>query len=341
MDFIDEIFISVHSGKGGPGKVSFRREKYVPRGGPDGGNGGKGGNVVFKIDPEMNSLLNYRFKRSYKAGDGKPGEGSLCSGATGEALILEVPRGTIVRNAKREIILDLETIESPYTFLEGGRGGKGNAFFKTSTNQAPRHAQPGEPALHDEIWLELKLLADVGIIGYPNAGKSSLISKISAAHPKIADYPFTTLSPALGVVRFGELKSYVVADIPGLIPGAHKGAGLGNKFLKHIERTRFFIHLIDGSVMSGRDPVKDFKDINSELKNYDKLHKKDLKKPLGKRPQLVVINKADIIEPKELLALKKKFKKLDIDPMVISAATGKGTKDLIFEVGKRLFKNEK
>ena len=340
MKFIDEVTIAVQSGNGGPGRVSFRREKYIPRGGPDGGDGGRGGDVIFLINPELNSLLYYRFQKKFEAANGDMGGHSNKSGPFGADLVLEVPKGTIVRDENGEILLDLETVESPYVFLSGGRGGKGNAFFKTSINQAPDRSQPGEPGESRTIKLELKLLADIGIIGFPNAGKSSLITKISAARPKVADYPFTTLAPALGVVQYSELRAFVVADIPGLVPGAHQGVGLGIGFLKHIERTRLFLHLIDASFMSGRDPLQDYDDINNELSSYDKMHHQELDRPLSGRKQIVVLNKLDIIDAKDLAKLKKKFKERGIETREISAVTGVGVKELVFELGRMVFPND-
>lgn len=335
MKFVDEIHLTVASGKGGPGCVSFRREAMTPRGGPDGGDGGKGGDLIIKVDPHLNSLVDYRSHKKYAAQDGKQGSGANMSGSDGENLILRVPQGTLVRTTEGHLIIDL-TDTQELTLLKGGRGGKGNTFFKTSINQAPDHAQPGEPGEEMQIILELKLIADVGILGFPNAGKSTLISRISAAKPKIADYPFTTLTPNLGVVKVDDYRSFVVADIPGLIEGASSGHGLGIQFLKHIERTGLFIHLIDVSGFSGRDPIDDFKVINRELETYDQInHSKEGYIPLSKRQQIVVFNKVDTVDEETLEDLRKRFKKnYSTEPMVISAVTGFGVKELINRVSK-------
>jgi GTP-binding protein len=339
MKFIDEIKITVSSGRGGPGAISFRRESMTPRGGPDGGDGGKGGDVILKTSQHLNSLVDFKTNKKYAAQDGQPGSGANCSGFNGQDLILLVPEGTIIRNMEGEILVDMTGI-SEHVLLEGGRGGKGNAFFKTSVNQAPEKAQPGEEAKHLDIIMELKLIADVGIIGFPNAGKSTLISRISAAKPKIADYPFTTLTPHLGVVKANEDMSFVVADIPGLIKGAHEGVGLGIQFLKHIERTRLFLHLIDVSGISGRDPIQDYLDINYEIEMYDKTNKeKEGFFPLSEREQIVVLNKIDTVRPDDLTRLKAEFKKkTGVEPFVISAVSGKNIKELVQEITRRIFK---
>jgi len=341
MKFIDEVKIVIASGKGGAGCVSFRREAMTPRGGPDGGDGGKGGDVILKIARNLNSLVDFRRNGKYFAPNGQQGSSSNCTGAHGEDLIMYVPPGTIIRDLNGEILIDMTGIEE-HVFLKGGRGGKGNWYFKNSVNQAPEHAQPGEPGQQLEVKLELKLIADVGIIGSPNAGKSTLISRISAAKPKIADYPFTTLTPNLGVVKAGDFKTFVVADIPGLVKGAHQGVGLGIQFLKHIERTRVFVHLVDISGMSNQDPLQDYKDINAELKMYDEANEgKDGFFPLDARQQLVVLNKIDTLSPDELAKIRTKFKKeLGYEPMTISAVTGKNIDSLVFEIGKHLFTEE-
>lgn len=342
MKFIDEVSISIASGRGGPGAVSFRRESFAPRGGPDGGDGGKGGDVILKATRHLNSLVDFRALKKYSAESGQPGAGANCSGQNGQDLVLLVPEGTIVRSAEGEILVDMTGIEQ-YTLLKGGRGGKGNHFFRTSVNQAPEHAQPGEEGEGMDIKLELKLIADVGIIGFPNAGKSTLISRISAARPKIADYPFTTLTPNLGVVKAGDYRSFVVADIPGLVKGAHQGVGLGIQFLRHIERTRLFIHLIDVSGLSGRDPIQDFEDINLEIKMYDEANAdKDGFFPLSTRPQFVVLNKIDTLSEDALRRLLSEFrKKTGTEAVAISAVTGKGVKELIQEVAHRVFEDRK
>jgi GTP-binding protein len=337
MNFVDEVSITVRSGKGGPGKVSFRVESMTPRGGPDGGDGGKGGNVVFRVNPQINSLLEFRFKTKYAAADGNPGGQANMSGSGGQDLIMEVPPGTVVRDAEtKEVILDLSE-PGDIVFIKGGRGGKGNWFFRTSVNQAPEHAQPGEMGESRALNLELKLIADVGVIGYPNAGKSTLISAISAAKPKIADYPFTTLAPNLGVVRVDQDRSIVVADIPGLVPGAHKGVGLGTQFLRHIERTNLFVHLIDASELAGRQAIQDYRDIMIELREYDraKIEQENFR-PLSERRQLVVLNKIDAVNPSRLEEIVHDFKKEGVEIRQISAATGHGTRDLVYEMGKRV-----
>lgn len=337
MKFVDEVTITVRSGKGGAGKVSFRKEAMTPRGGPDGGDGGRGGDVVFLVDPQVNSLLEYRFKSKYSAGDGNSGDGANMSGAAGKNLVLKVPPGTVVRNAETsEVVLDLSN-PGEILFLSGGRGGKGNWFFRTSVNQAPDHAQPGEMGESRTLVLELKLIADVGVIGYPNAGKSTLISAISAARPKIADYPFTTLTPNLGVVRVDQDRTIVVADIPGLVPGAHEGVGLGTQFLRHIERTNLFVHLVDASEHEGRRALQDYKDILLELREYDRLKaEQEGFRPLSSRRQLVVLNKIDAISRDRQDELVREFNREGIETKMVSAATGQGVRDLVFEMGKQV-----
>jgi len=333
VKFVDEVSITVRSGKGGPGAVSFRKEALVPRGGPDGGDGGRGGNVLFRVDPRLNSLLEYRYKSKFAAGDGEPGAGRNMTGASGKDLILAVPLGTVVKDAETgEILFDLDK-PGDYLFLEGGRGGKGNAFFKTSVNQAPEYAQPGEPGQTRHLKLELKLIADVGVIGYPNAGKSTLISVISAARPKIADYPFTTLTPNLGVVKADDFQSIVVADIPGLVPGAHKGVGLGIQFLKHIERTNLFVHLIDGSESGGREALQDYRDIMHELEEYDRSKAGEPGyRPLLSRRQIVVLNKADVVDQSRREELVEKFRREGIEARWISAAAKQGVRELVLDM---------
>lgn len=288
MKFIDEATILVQSGNGGQGCVSFRRERFVPKGGPDGGDGGRGGDVILLASPQRSTLYHFTFQRQYKAGNGRPGQGRRKTGKDGEDLIIEVPPGTLVINAESgELITDLTRSGETVTVARGGRGGQGNTRFKTSTHQTPRFAQPGEPGESLSLKLELKLLADVGIMGFPNAGKSTLISALSAARPKIADYPFTTLHPNLGVVHppwGGE--PFVVADVPGLIEGAHSGAGLGIRFLKHLERTRLLIHLMDAGEIDPDHPLDRYTAINSELASY--------RPELAEKPQLLVLNKMDL-----------------------------------------------
>jgi GTP-binding protein len=339
LKFVDEVTISVSSGHGGPGVVSFRRESHDPRGGPDGGDGGRGGHVYFRVTRQMNTLLDFRYKRKFHARDGDPGQGRNMTGHDGEDLYLRVPPGTVVRDAETgEILLDLET-EGDTVFLQGGRGGKGNWFFRTSVNQAPDVAQPGEDGQSKSVTLELKLIADVGLVGYPNAGKSTLISVISAAKPKIADYPFTTLSPNLGVVKANDEQTFVIADIPGLVPGAHKGVGLGIQFLRHIERTGLFIHLVDASGAGGRDPYQDYLDIKNELEQYDIAKKDDPDyRPLATRDQLVVLNKIDAVRLEDLEELQGRFRRAGVETMAISAAVRKGLKELTIEIGKRVLK---
>ena len=320
MKFIDEVFITVQSGDGGRGCVSFRREKFVPRGGPDGGDGGKGGDVILKSTSHRRTLYPFRFKRQFKAKNGAPGQGKQKTGKSGPDLIIEIPPGTLVRDADtHELLKDFKRSGEAFVVARGGRGGQGNTRFKTSTNRAPRFAQDGESGQILKLHLELKLLADVGLIGLPNAGKSTLISVISSATPKIADYPFTTLTPNLGVVQPENGESFVVADIPGLIEGAHQGAGLGIRFLRHIERTRILIHLVDAAAIDVNDPMKAYRAINREIGLYSR--------ELSKRPQVVVLNKLDLPEA-QTAAEAFKAAAGDIDVLLISAVTGKGTRAL-------------
>lgn len=287
MKFIDEATIIVQSGNGGPGCVSFRRERFVPRGGPDGGDGGRGGDVILKSALNKRTLYHLRFRKEYKAANGQAGQGSQKYGRSGADQTIDVPLGTLVYHAESgELLHDLVVPDQPVVVVRGGRGGRGNLHFKTSTNRAPRYAQPGEPGERLTLKLELKLMADVGIIGLPNAGKSTLISAISSARPKIADYPFTTLTPNLGVVATKSAEPFVVADIPGLIEGAHTGAGLGIRFLRHVERTRLLVHLIDTSAISPQDPLATYKTIRRELAMYSD--------GLALKPELVVLNKLDV-----------------------------------------------
>lgn len=342
MKFIDEIHIRVASGKGGAGSVSFRREAMVPRGGPDGGDGGRGGNVILRVTPHLNSLIDLHYKRRYQAEDGEPGKGQNQSGRDGEDLVMSVPVGTMVKTESGEVLMDL-TEPGDFILLKGGIGGKGNTFYKTSINQAPTVAQKGMPGEERDLVLELKLLADVGIIGFPNAGKSTLISRISAARPKIADYPFTTLVPNLGVVRIGEEKSFVVADIPGLVAGAHEGVGLGTQFLRHIERCRVFVHLIDASEFSGQDPMDMYDQIQHELKCYDESKRGEDPNyvPLCDRPQIVVLNKIDATSEERLIEVKNRLREQrQVNPFVISAVTGLNVKELIIAISQKVFANE-
>lgn len=333
MKFIDTVQIKISSGKGGAGCVSFRREALVPRGGPDGGDGGRGGDVIFLVNSQLSSLVSLSYQKKFQAQNGSPGGRSKSTGKNGLDLIIEVPKGTVVRGSTGEMLVDLG-VEREFIILKGGRGGKGNFFYKSSVHQAPEIAQKGESGTSIDICLELKSIADVGIIGLPNAGKSTLISRISAARPKIADYPFTTLVPNLGVVRVGEAESYIVADIPGLIPGAHKGTGLGIQFLRHIERTKVFIHLIDPLPLDGELPWESYNKIIKELLSYDELKIDELDfEPLTKRPQLIVFNKSDLASSESLKQLCDDFyKEVKIKPFVVSAVSGDNIEPLVFKV---------
>ncbi len=330
MKFIDEVKIRVIAGHGGRGCVSFRREKFVPRGGPNGGDGGDGGDVVAIADPQLTTLLDLRYQKQYKAGRGEHGRGSDCHGRRGEDREIRMPVGTIIRDAASgELIADLQTPGQRVVVAAGWRGGKGNAHFATSTFRAPRFAQPGEPGEERELDIELRLLADVGIIGLPNAGKSTLIATISAVRPKIADYPFTTVVPNLGVVGYGEGKSFVMADIPGLIEGAHEGRGLGHKFLRHVMRTNLLVHLIDASKIDPQDPLADWKVVNRELELFEP--------ELGAKPQLVVANKLDLPEARAKAKMLAKKLPRHCRPLhEVSAATGEGVKALVQTIGRKL-----
>ncbi|WP_353683272.1 GTPase ObgE [Thermodesulfovibrio sp. 3907-1M] len=330
MQFVDYVKIYVKAGDGGRGCISFRREKYVPRGGPDGGDGGKGGDVIIQASCELHTLLDHKYKKTYKAQKGQHGKGSNMKGRDGEDLIIKVPVGTVVKDAEtEEIIADLDEEGKQVVVAKGGRGGFGNAHFATPTNQAPRYAQPGEKGEERWIILELKLLADVGLIGLPNAGKSTLISVISSARPKIADYPFTTLNPVLGVVKYGEYQSFVVADIPGLIEGAHQGAGLGHQFLRHVERTSLLLHLVDVSDFLESDPVEDFEKIQKELELYNPA--------LTKKPFAVVGTKIDIAYKAERFdRLKEYCEKKGIDFFPVSAVKKEGIDNLLKYLSERL-----
>jgi GTP-binding protein len=329
MKFIDEAEVHVHAGDGGRGCVSFLREKYKPSGGPNGGDGGDGGDVIFEVHPGLTTLLDFKFQPLLKAGRGEHGRGKEQYGKRGEDRAVRVPPGTIVRNKETgELIADLHEPYERAIVAHGGRGGRGNMHFATSTNQAPRHAQPGTPGEDLQLHLELHLMADVGLVGYPNAGKSTLISKVSAARPRIADYPFTTLVPHLGVVRIDEEASFVLADIPGLIEGAHRGLGLGHRFLRHVSRTSVLIHLIDASGLSGRDPLDDYETINRELEAFDAT--------LAAKPQIVVANKLDLAEARERFPdLQARLAARGIELHGISAATGEGVAALMRDVGRR------
>ena len=323
--FTDYTKIIIKSGDGGNGAVSFRREKYVAAGGPDGGDGGKGGDIYFKVDKDKNTLIDFRYNKKYKAGNGENGGGNHCNGKYGEDLYVKVPIGTVVKDAKTgKIIADLSHKEQVEKILPGGRGGKGNSHFATSTRQAPRFAQSGDKGEEKEVILELKLLADVGLLGFPNVGKSTFLSKTTAARPKIANYHFTTLEPNLGVVKT-KGDGFVIADIPGIIEGASEGVGLGIQFLRHVERTRLLLHFIDVSGTEGRDPVQDFKTINEELEKYSE--------KLSKRKQIIVATKIDIIQDEEpLQKLEELAKKENLEIYKISAVTGQGVQELIDHV---------
>ena len=331
--FIDEATIRVKAGDGGNGCLAFRREKFVPRGGPSGGDGGKGGDVIMESSERHNTLVHFRFNPEYKAQRGRHGEGSNKTGREGEDITLKVPVGTIVYDADTgEKVYDFSKADERVVIARGGRGGRGNARFATSTHQAPREHEDGRPGEERTFRLELKLLADVGLVGYPNVGKSTLIARISAARPKIADYPFTTLEPNLGVVLVGKgssERSFVVADIPGLIEGAHAGAGLGTQFLRHIERTRLLVHLVDVSDASGRpDPVEDVKVINSELKSFGS--------GLEQKPIIMVASKIDVANKGKLAKLKKYCKKEKLELFAISAVTGEGIEKLKYAMADKV-----
>lgn len=329
MQFVDQVDIIIKAGDGGNGAVAFRREKYVPRGGPSGGNGGKGGSVTLKVDRRLNTLVDLRYKRHYKAERGEDGGPKDMYGKDGKSIVLKVPIGTQVYNAADgSLLIDLTTDGQKYVVAKGGAGGRGNASFATSTNQTPKFAEKGEPKEEINLRLELKLLADVGLVGYPSVGKSTLISRISAARPKIADYPFTTLVPNLGVVKVDD-KSFVVADMPGLIEGAHSGVGLGHQFLRHIERTRLLVHLIDVSGYSDRDPMNDFDSINAELRAHSE--------KLASLPQIVALNKSDMPSAREIVEqVKPALEAQGLEVFEISALTGHGIQQLMYRVADRL-----
>lgn len=326
--FVDQAKIYIKAGDGGDGAVSFHREKYVAAGGPDGGDGGKGGDIVFVVDDNISNLIDFRYKRKYVAEKGQNGGGKNCSGRNAPDLVVKVPRGTVVREIKSgRILADLSTDE-PAVIAHGGKGGRGNAHFATSTRQIPKFAKPGFRGDEYEVMLELKLIADVGLVGFPNVGKSTLISVVSAAKPKIANYHFTTLTPVLGVVKIEEGKSFVMADIPGLIEGASEGVGLGHEFLRHVERCRLIVHVIDVSGSEGRDPIEDFKAINHELENFSM--------ELAEAPQIVAANKSDMATPEQVERLKNYVEDQGLLFYEISAATTKGTKELMYGVWERL-----
>ena len=334
--FADSAKIYIRSGKGGDGHVSFRRELFVAAGGPDGGDGGRGGDVIFEVDDGLNTLTDFRHVRKYVAGDGEQGGKRRCHGADGEDLIVKVPEGTVIKDFESgKVIADMSGENRREVILKGGKGGLGNMHFATSTMQAPKYAQPGQPAKEMELLLELKVIADVGLVGFPNVGKSTLLSRVSNARPKIANYHFTTLNPHLGVVDLQDGQGFVMADIPGLIEGASQGIGLGHDFLRHIERTKVLVHVVDAASVEGRDPVEDIRTINAELKAYNP--------SLLERPQVIAANKVDSIyntgeedweDPVE--RLKREFEPEGIQVFAISAVTGQGVKELLYHVNDLL-----
>lgn len=331
--FADSAKITIRSGKGGDGHVSFRRELYVAAGGPDGGDGGRGGDLIFEVDPRVNTLNDFRHIRKYFAGDGEPGGKRRCHGADGEDMVVHVPEGTVVREAETgKVIIDMSHEHKREVVLKGGRGGKGNMNYATPTMQVPKYAQPGKPGRELEVILELKTIADVGLIGFPNVGKSTFLSRVSNAKPKIANYHFTTLSPILGVVDLEGTDGFVIADIPGLIEGASEGVGLGHEFLRHIERTKLFVHMVDAASTEGRDPLNDILIINKELENYSP--------ELIKRPQVIAANKTDVFygteEDTVITLLKEEFEPKGIPVFPISAVSGKGVKELLYYVKQQL-----
>ena len=327
--FVDIAKIKITAGDGGNGAVAFRREKYVAAGGPDGGDGGRGGNVVFKVNDNLSTLADFRYKRKYKAPNGAPGQSGHKSGKKGEDLIIEVPRGTIIREQTTGKVMADMSDDDEFIAAKGGRGGWGNSHFKTPTRQTPRFAKPGTPGESWDVSLELKLLADVGLVGFPNVGKSTLISVVSAAKPKIANYHFTTLTPVLGVVKRGE-QSFVMADIPGLIEGASEGVGLGHAFLRHVERCRLIVHVVDVSGIEGRDPKDDFEKINLELANFSE--------ELAERPQIVAANKSDMATEEQIADFRKFIEEKGLPFFTISAATTEGTDALMDCVAEELSK---
>ena len=329
--FADRAKILIRSGKGGDGHVSFRRELYVPNGGPDGGDGGRGGDVIFEVDEGLNTLYEYRHKRKFKAQDGEEGGKRRCHGKDGSDIILKVPEGTIIREAESgKVIADMSGENRRQVILQGGRGGAGNMHFATSTMQVPKYAQPGVPAQELEVLLELKVIADVGLVGFPNVGKSTFLSRVTNAQPKIANYHFTTLNPNLGVVDLSGAPGFVIADIPGLIEGASEGVGLGHEFLRHIERTRVLIHIVDAASTEGRDPVADIYAINKELEAYNE--------EIAARPQVIAANKIDALgdDDEPIHRLKDEFEPKGIRVFPISAVAGKGLKELLYYVRELL-----
>ena len=336
--FADSAKIFIRSGKGGDGCVSFRREKYVAAGGPDGGDGGHGGNLIFEVDEGLNTSNDFRHSRRYCAGDGEPGGTRRCHGADGEDRIVKVPPGTILKEAASgKIITDMSYENRREIILHGGRGGKGNMNYATPTMQVPKYAQPGQAGMEMEVILELKVIADIGLVGFPNVGKSTFLSRVTNARPKIANYHFTTLNPNLGVVDLSDGEGFVIADIPGLMEGAAKGIGLGHEFLKHIERTKVIIHIVDAASTEGRDPLQDILAINKELEEYNE--------KLLKLPQIIAANKIDVFYGQEeetvITLLKEEFEPKGIKVMPISAVTGQGVSALLYEVNKMLKQTRK
>ena len=331
--FADRARIYVRSGKGGDGHVSFRREKYVPNGGPDGGDGGRGGDVIFQVDEGLNTLIDFRHVRKYKAVDGEEGGKKNCRGKDGEDIVIKVPQGTVIKEAESgQVIVDMSGDNRRVVLLKGGRGGNGNQHYATSTMQAPKYAQPGQPAKELELLLELKVIADVGLVGFPNVGKSTFLSRVTNARPKIANYHFTTLNPNLGVVDLDGTGGFVIADIPGLIEGASEGVGLGHEFLRHIERTKVIIHIVDAAGTEGRDPIADIYAINKELEAYNP--------EIARRPQVIAANKIDAIyrdggeDP--VVKIKAEFEPKGIEVFPISAVSGEGVKALLYRVNAML-----
>ena len=330
--FADRARIFVRSGKGGDGHVSFRREKFVPAGGPDGGDGGRGGDVIFEVDEGLNTLGDFRITRKYRAQDGEPGGKRNCRGKDGEDIVIRVPEGTVIREAQsQKVVVDMSGENRRIVFLQGGRGGSGNQHYATSTMQAPKYAQPGQPATEMELLLELKVIADVGLVGFPNVGKSTLLARVTNARPKIANYHFTTLNPNLGVVDLEGAGGFVIADIPGLIEGASQGVGLGHEFLRHIERTKVIIHMVDAAGTEGRDPVADIYAINRELEAYNP--------EIAGKPQVIAANKTDAIFDREedpVARIRQEFEPKGIPVYPISAVTGQGVSELLYRVSGML-----
>lgn len=327
--FVDKVKIYIRSGKGGDGHVSFRRELFVPAGGPDGGDGGRGGDIIFEVDEGLNTLMDFRNNKKYSAGDGEPGNKRRCHGADGADLIIKVPEGTVIKDAESGLVIaDMSHGNKRQIILKGGRGGKGNMNYATPTMQAPKYAQPGQQCKELYVQLELKVIADVGLVGFPNVGKSTFLSRVTNAKPKIANYHFTTLNPNLGVVDLDGGRGFVIADIPGIIEGASEGIGLGHEFLRHIERTKVIIHIVDAASVEGRDPIVDIHTINDELGNYNE--------ELLKRPQVIAANKIDALYEGEnddaITLLKEEFEPQGIKVFPISAVSGKGLKELLYYV---------